>query len=253
MWTTRVTLSKIGFLPQQLRGRHCSDAMIISHKHKFIFIKTEKTAGTSMEIALSRFCGPEDILTRISKNDELLRQQSDYRRPQNFLIPLRRYSQQDIVSVICRRKRLSFYNHCTAAFIRSHIDPDAWDTYYKFCFERNPWDKVISLYYWWHGREPRPTISEFIQSGAPNRIAGFDLYTIFGEIVVDQVFLYEQLDQAVDEICRRLGLPEPLTLPHAKAGHRENRRPYQEILSKADRKKIEKVFAREIAHFGYAW
>lgn len=224
--------------------------MIISHKHQFIFIKTEKTAGTSMEIALSRFCGPGDVITPISKNDELLRQQPGYRGPQNFLIPLRRYSQQELISAICRRKRLSFYNHCTAAFIKSHIDQEIWDTYYKFCFERNPWDKAISLYYWWHVREP---ISDFIQSGEANRIAGFDLYTINGEIAVDQVFLYEELDQATDEIRSRLGLPEPLDLPHTKAGHREDRRSYREILSEKDRRKIERVFAREIAHFGYAW
>ena len=28
--------------------------MIISHEHKFIFLKTKKTAGTSIELALSR-------------------------------------------------------------------------------------------------------------------------------------------------------------------------------------------------------
>ncbi|MEL6382956.1 MAG: chondroitin 4-O-sulfotransferase, partial [Cyanobacteria bacterium J06626_18] len=32
--------------------------MIISHEYKFIFLKTRKTAGTSIEIALSKFCGP---------------------------------------------------------------------------------------------------------------------------------------------------------------------------------------------------
>ena len=36
--------------------------MIISHKYKFIFIKTQKTAGSSIELYLSRFCGKDDII-----------------------------------------------------------------------------------------------------------------------------------------------------------------------------------------------
>lgn len=32
--------------------------MIVSHRYRYIFIKTKKTAGTSIEIALSRHCGP---------------------------------------------------------------------------------------------------------------------------------------------------------------------------------------------------
>src|SRR5438874_13562449 len=37
--------------------------MSISHKHKFIFIKTVKTAATSLEVFLSQHCGPDDVLT----------------------------------------------------------------------------------------------------------------------------------------------------------------------------------------------
>jgi hypothetical protein len=35
--------------------------MILSHRYRFIFLKTGKTAGTSVEIALSEYCGAEDI------------------------------------------------------------------------------------------------------------------------------------------------------------------------------------------------
>jgi len=37
--------------------------MIISHKYKFIFIKTRKTAGSTIEYNLSSFLGPNDVIT----------------------------------------------------------------------------------------------------------------------------------------------------------------------------------------------
>lgn len=49
--------------------------MIISHKYKFIFLKTKKTAGTSFEIALSRYLGEDDVVTPISPECEALRQE----------------------------------------------------------------------------------------------------------------------------------------------------------------------------------
>ena len=39
--------------------------MIISHKYRFIFVKTLKTAGTSIEVFLSQHCGPDDVVTPI--------------------------------------------------------------------------------------------------------------------------------------------------------------------------------------------
>ena len=44
--------------------------VIASHQHRFIFLKTRKTAGTSVEIALSKVCGPDDIITEISPEDQ---------------------------------------------------------------------------------------------------------------------------------------------------------------------------------------
>ena len=41
--------------------------MIISHRHRFIFVRTEKTAGSSVEQALAELCGPEDVITGVAK------------------------------------------------------------------------------------------------------------------------------------------------------------------------------------------
>lgn len=77
--------------------------MIISHQHKFIFIKTKKTAGTSIEIALSKICGEQDIITPVSPEDEKTRMALGYRGPQNYII---------------NGARL-FYNHIPASDVRA--------------------------------------------------------------------------------------------------------------------------------------
>ena len=123
--------------------------MIISHKHKFIFIKTNKTAGTSIEIALSKFCGPNDIITPISPEDEKTRMDLGYPGPQNYQSRIWQYGIWNAIKwTIKGGKRPHFYNHISAKEVISIIGKKKWDTYYTFCFERNPWDRIISLYYW---------------------------------------------------------------------------------------------------------
>ncbi|MGD1714613.1 sulfotransferase family 2 domain-containing protein [Dapis sp. BLCC M172] len=109
--------------------------MIISHRYKFIFLKTIKTAGTSIEISLSRFCGDDDIITPISLEDEAIRKLLG-KKPQNYL-------DYDVQG----NEYKKYFNHITAQKIKSLIEPSIWDSYYKFCFERNPFDRAISLYY----------------------------------------------------------------------------------------------------------
>ena len=230
--------------------------MIISHKHKFIFIKTRKTAGTSIEIALSKYCGPKDVITRISKKDEETRRKLGYRGPQNRRVSFSKYSGTEWFKFFFQGRRYAFRNHMGAKTISKLIDPEVWNSYFKFCFERNPWDKVVSLYFWDYPTEPRPSLSEFIQAGKPNNVVGgegggFDLYAIKGEIVVDRVCFYENIQEEMEYLAKRLNLGEALQLPRAKAGTRNDRRHYQELLTKEDKDKISKVFAREIAYFGY--
>ena len=45
--------------------------MIISHEHKFIFFKPMKVAGSSIEVALSKICGDEDLQTGSEYQEEI--------------------------------------------------------------------------------------------------------------------------------------------------------------------------------------
>ena len=230
--------------------------MIISHKYKFIFLKTNKTAGTSIEIALSKHCAASDIITPISKEDEVMRSDLGYPGSQNFMSSFSDYSIKDIAKFVRYRKRkIDYYNHISALEVKAKIGYEIWNSYYKFCFERNPWDRIISHYYWHYKTEPRPEISDYIVSGNPiilkNR--GLNLYTIDGSIAVDKVCRFENINQELEEIRVKLGIPEKLVLPRAKSKFRKDRRNYRDILSNIDEVNITRLFKDEIDLLNYTF
>jgi len=81
----------------------------------------------------------------------------------------------------------------------------------------------------------------------------YKLYTIDGKIVVDKIYLREELDKALDEISNRFGFGEKIVLPRAKSDTRKDKRHYSEILNSVEREKIATYFSKEIEIFGYAY
>ncbi len=228
--------------------------MIVCHRYKFIFIKTSKSAGTSLEIALSRYCGQGDIVTPISAKDEKIRTRLGYCRPQNCYAGVGDYGMADAARLLLKGKRkLNYYNHMSAAEVKDKVGVDIWNGYYKFCVVRNPWDRLLSLYFHRYKAEPRPSISQYIKSGvlADLRRLGPDLYRIDGQVAVDNVYRYEDLAEELVSLQELLGLPEPLQLPNAKGSFRKSKQHFSEMLSDAEISQIREVFADEVASLGY--
>src|SRR6185312_12550479 len=113
--------------------------MILSHKYRFIFLKTRKTAGTSVEVSLARCCGPRDVLTPVCPEGEALRGGLGL-GPRNHGPPLRQYGLRDWLRLLLKGRPMPgswFYNHMPAREVRARVGARVWDSYFKFCFERD--------------------------------------------------------------------------------------------------------------------
>lgn len=212
--------------------------MLLSKGHHFIFIKTKKTAGTSVEMLLSRWMtDPGDIITPISPEDEAVRQRAGV-VPKNFLA-------ED------GSKR--FWNHITAAEIQARAPSSVWDQSLKITIERHPYEKAVSLAYFHFARDQsQESFSDYLDRVVRDGdYRNYDRYAINGKIAADIVLRYEHLDQDVQALLERLSLPAANELPRAKAHFRRDPRAAREILSDPQKQFIRDYCKEEFVVFGY--
>ncbi|MEE4110997.1 MAG: hypothetical protein V2I24_16710 [Halieaceae bacterium] len=227
--------------------------MIVSHRHRFIFVKTHKTAGSSLEVALARECGPNDIVSHMEDNiaSGLPRNYG----PDSFLGPA--YNRFKLLrKLIGRHSPLLgafYYEHMPAWRIRELVGEQVWKSYFTFCLERDPWDKTVSYYLWKkHGQgRSMPDFATYVER-KPHRLPiDSPLYCDDGGVIVDRIFEFRDLPAALAELRQRLGLELPEPLPREKTGVARERRPYREYYDEATRERVAALFAREIEIMGY--
>lgn len=231
--------------------------MILSHSRQFIFIKTRKVSGTSMEISLSTGCGGDDIVTPISYEDELVRQAHGGCLPQNFGDAAGETRLRDAIRTRRGPPWLKpggrFYNHMPAAEVIAAAGHDVWRRYHTFTIERHPYEKVISTLYY-HARDKRSLDFEHELEAvlAKGQYANHPMYCEGGRPIVDEVIDYERLDEGLARLSARLGFDVAAHYPRTKHGYREDRRPAREILSRAAKDCIYERCRVEFELMGYA-
>jgi len=143
-----------------------------------------------------------------------------------------------------------------ASVVRARVPDKIWNNYYKFCVERNPWDKAISLFNMSrHRAEGNLTFEQFLK----NKKFGINYkrYTSGwnrDKIIVDRVVRFEQLSEGLGEIFSLLGIPFSGELgTNAKGDYRVGKKHYREYYDDTSKKIIADVFEREIRMHGYVY
>lgn len=205
--------------------------MLVSHKHKFIFIKTHKTAGSSIEEYLKPYCKEDGIIDTFK-----------------------------------------YRSHRPAYSAKEMVGDEIWNSYTKICPVRNPWDKMVSLYFWrtrkrpfyYHllrlirGKHPRPLeqrvdFEELISRQGMR--CNLDRRIMFITDEWEDYFFirYENLQEDLEALCNKVGIPfEPDKMPQKKVGYRKDK-DYQKHYSEKTREIVRKAFKEEIEKFNYTF
>lgn len=233
--------------------------MILSHRYKFIFIKTKKTAGTSMEIALSKFCGKNDIITPVSRKDESTRRKMGYTLSQNYRVPVKELTTLEIKTIVRSIYNMKwpprFYNHMSACEVRALVGESVWRDYFKFTIARDPIDRAISLYFW-TGLNKSIGFPAFLRRYSNKIYSNWEIVSDNDNFILDDFIRYEKFSYDIDHVGSNIGLPDSLytvfSTIKAKSAIRTAEATVEKMVGPEEKKFLKYLCHPEMEYFGYS-
>lgn len=158
-------------------------------------------------------------------------------------------------------------SHLTASEYTSfgYMTSKEFNSYYKFSFVRNPWTRLVSEYIFndyiskfdfksfVFQNFPKPDLSDAYRHVTPQY--NF-LYDSQGNLLVDFVGRFENLQVDFNIVCQKLGIAET-TLPHLNSSKKNKAlkeyKPYFEYYDDETQEFIAEVYQKDIETFGYTF
>lgn len=156
--------------------------------------------------------------------------------------------------------------HLPAHILRKFTADDVWDSYFKFAFVRNPWDRVVSTYNFFRAWLRADSIlgGQIDRAHLLGRCSGFadfvHLLPLFaipqssefisdedGETIVDYVGRFENIERDFAGVCETIGISS--RLPHLNRS--SDSRSYRQRYTPQTREIVARHFARDIETFSY--
>jgi len=216
---------------------------LVSHRYNFIYIKNKKVAGTSVEAFFEKYC--------VDPKKKIKYTHSTTVKKSKFGIVGNRWT----------RHKGKWYGHQNAANIKRNLGEKKFDKYFKFCVVRNPWDRMVSLYHWNTRNRNRKRFTQFIKkihkelrnkTVAPIYLC-YDLYSINNKSVCDDYIKFENLEEGIIRVCKKLGITDynVKELPHFKKNSKKEKTHYREYYNEETKQIVAKLHEEEIKLFGY--
>ena len=212
--------------------------MIVSHRHRFIFFAVPRTGTHAIRAALAPFLGPEDW-----------QQEGLFTGARSPLPPLRRIG----------------HGHISLRLVRPHLPAAVWRSYFKFAFVRDPYDRFVSACAMMNKRNAEyagneTAVMKYTLTSLKGAVGAADFRKLTlarpqagllvdedGEVGVDFIGRYEDIQASFGEVCRRIGIP-PQPLPVVNA---VPHRPYHEYYDDELRRLVTGFYRRDFELLGY--
>ena len=213
---------------------------MISHKHKCIFVEIPKTGSTSIRTVVGS--PPKAHLNICQIRYNMQHYWTRYGGIKNKLL-------SSLYLLLPENKRIE-------------TGEEEFRSYFKFGFVRNPWDRVVSLYFRTDGLQMKDkmTFDEFVDwikyssstciHPVPHTNQLDWLVDPHGNVLVDFIGKFENIQKDWELIADKHGLP--MKLPHKNKSLNE-RNFYTEYYSKKTKEIVESKFRVDIEFFDYTF
>jgi hypothetical protein len=227
---------------------------LISHSHEFVFLKTKKTAGSSIEeyfekLLIGEPAGgfSENMAERITREAYVSTRGSGRVGAKDFLP-----------------------SHASSEQILRSLGDERFHSYTKVSCVRNPWDQVVS-FFWWR-LSLNPFLHQMVRQlpmglvrlvftfwfyGSRERIESLSFtkqLSLGGVLPEIEIIRYENMQEDLARLTRELGPSlQEFSIPKRKSTQKGRLEPYQEYFLRAVREAVTESRGDDLANFGYSW